>query len=99
MTDWPSARTFKEDDFLAFLTYAGKPPPIFRPAARPSATNLTARVDYLEKCNDFCAEYFNECDARYIGFHSRFLEWYRCQQAIKEEAAKPFSLSKENDND
>ena len=98
MTDWPTARTFKEDDFLAFLAYAGKPPPVFRPATRPSSMNLMARVDYLDKCNDFCTEYFNVCDG-HIGFHSRFLERYRCQQAIKEEADKPFSLSKENDND
>ena len=89
MRDWPhSEDKFSEEDFLAFLVFAGPPPTEYNTLYRTAM--LRARMDYIGQADAFCLDYFggtqratSDCThADYIGFYGKFLEWYACKQAI-----------------
>ena len=86
MADWPhSEDKFNEDDFLAFLVFAGPPPKEFNSLYRTEM--LRERMDYIQQADVFCLSYFGKeltetIAADYIGFYGKFLEWYACKQAI-----------------
>ena len=85
MADWPhSEDKFSEDDFLAFLVFAGPPPAEHNTLYRTAM--LRQRMNYIRQADEFCLTYFGadvpNLDADYIGFYGKFLEWYACKQAI-----------------
>ena len=86
MPDWPHTEDkFSEEDFLAFLIFAGPPPAEHNTLYRTAM--LRARMDYIGQADAFCLSYFGKeltetIAADYIGFYGKFLEWYACKQAI-----------------
>ena len=86
-------KPFTSDDFAAFLVYAG-PPPSAGPSPEFGFYNqgkLAARLDYIQKCNDFCQEYFGEevsYDPRskvWSGFYTEFKKWFAIRQTMQDE--------------
>ena len=86
MADWPhSEDKFSEDDFLAFLVFAGPPPQEHNTLYRTAM--LRNRMDYIGQADAFCLTYFGSKQRAapptdYIGFYGKFLEWYACKQSI-----------------
>ena len=85
MADWPhSDDKFSEEDFLAFLVFAGPPPTEYNTLYRTAM--LRARMDYIGQADAFCLTYFGSKQRAapptdYIGFYGKFLVWYTCKQA------------------
>ncbi len=75
---------FSEEDFLAFLVFAGPPPQEHNTLYRTAM--LRDRMDYIGQADAFCLTYFGHrsCSEAtdYIGFYGKFVEWYACKQAI-----------------
>lgn len=73
---------FSEDSFVAFLAFAGPPPTYnvstkFRNAEEYQRA-VDSRLDYVDRCNTFCQEYFSkEYDEQWIEFYKDFLRWFR----------------------
>ena len=90
---------FTSDDYAAFMAYAGSPPlRVDRPnplrVDRPNlarANALNARLEYIDKCNTFCNQYFEPCPTYEIRtkFYTEFMTWYRIRQHMQ---AKDVSL-------
>ncbi len=81
-----STHQYSEEDFVAFLLYAGPPPAeVFpRPVTNPFPTQrfVHNRLEYISKCDKFYREYLCErptpdgvVDDRWMDFYADFLEW------------------------
>ena len=85
---------YTSEDFAAFLIYAG-PPPSQLPAneQRLHSGALQFRLDYVGKCDDFCAEYFTQlCKSaepldppEWVEFYQEFISWYKIRQEMSDE--------------
>ena len=79
----PVKNKFTDEDFTAFLLFAGTPPSYDIPGT--DYPSLAYRPYYVEWCNQFIDEYFNPNwpDADWLSFYKEFLEWLHCQGEIK----------------
>lgn len=64
------ASNYGEDDFVAFLAYAGPPA---QPADRDT------RLDQIELAEKFCESWFNgkPIDGQWAGFYTAYKNWFR----------------------
>lgn len=68
---------FTDEDFAAFLLYAGPPPKQME--IRRSHDELQFRLTYVESCDKFCSEYFDTQHEteRWIDFYGAFMKWFK----------------------
>jgi len=79
--------TYTSEDFVAFLAYAGPPPRQRLVHNIRNASYLEERIEYVNKCDEFCVEYFKEmCKPSSWGeFYTEFLRWYLIRQEMQDE--------------
>jgi len=66
-----SRSRYIEDDFVAFLAYAG-----------PPATEMQARLTQINMAEDFCQSWFagKSIDGQWAGFYSAYKKWFKVKQ-------------------
>lgn len=69
------ASNYGEDDFVAFLAYAG-----------PPATEMQARLTQINMAEEFCQSWFagKSIDGQWAGFYTAYKNWFRRMEWAKQ---------------
>ncbi len=72
-----SRTNYVEDDFVAFLAYAGPP-------ALPE--NHAERLTQIDMAEDFCESWFKDksIDGQWAGFYTAYKNWFRRMEWSKQ---------------
>ncbi len=70
------ASNYGEDDFVAFLAYAGP----------PAQHDRIARLDQIHMAEDFCEQWFagKPIDGQWAGFYTAYKNWFRRMEWSKQ---------------
>jgi len=69
---------YQDEDFVACLLYAGPYPQ--QPVTKDGVINLTHRLDWMDRCTEFCLMRYPFASVQPIEFREQFKRWIKDKQ-------------------